>query len=124
MLAALVVLTISETGRGAWRLRLAIPMSAITALVGSAGTRGGPRSAAGIPARPHDAPFCGLPLMLSAVIVDVAMPISAVSRLEVGQVLSVPIARNVPLRVGGLTIGHGSIGAVDDRVAIQFNQLS
>lgn len=121
---ALVVLTISETGRGAWRLRLAIPMSAIAALTGSAGTRSGPRSTASAPASPHDAPFDVLPLMLSAVIVDVAMPISAVSRLEVGQVLSVPIARNVPLRIGDLTLGHGSIGAVDDRVAIQFTHLS
>jgi flagellar motor switch protein FliM len=121
---ALLVLTISETGRGAWRLRLAIPMSAIAGLIGLDGKRSGPRPGSASPASPTDEPFSGLPLMLSAVIVDVAMPISAVSRLEVGQVLLVPIARNVPLRVGGLTIGHGSIGAVDDRVAIQFNQLS
>jgi flagellar motor switch protein FliM len=120
---ALMVLTVSENGRGAWRLRLAIPMGAIAALMGLDGKRSGPRPGSAGPASPHDAPFNAVPLMLSAVIVDVAMPISAVSRLEVGQVLTVPIARNVPLRVGGLTIGHGSIGAVDDRVAIQFTQL-
>ncbi len=121
---ALLELTISETGRGAWRLRLAIPIGAIAALLGLDGKRGGFQSAVGEPANPHEAPFCAVPLLLSAVIVDVAMPITAVSRLEVGQVLTVPIARNVPLRIGDLTIGHGSIGAVDDRVAIQFTQLS
>jgi flagellar motor switch protein FliM len=121
---ALLVLTISETGRGAWRLHLAIPMTAIAALIGLVGPRGGARPHSASPTNPYDAPFNALPLMLSAVIVDVAMPISAVSMLQVGQVLSVPIARNVPLRVSGLTIGHGSIGAVDDRVAIQFTQLS
>ena len=128
---ALMVLTICETGRGAWRLRIAIPMAALPDLIGigkpsrghSRDPSGGPPMTAR-PASPHDAPFSTLPLLLSAVIVDVAMPISAVSMLEVGQVLAVPIARNVPLRIGGLMIGHGSIGAVDDRVAIQFNQLS
>jgi len=117
---ALLVLTVCETGRGAWRLRLAIPLGALAALLGPSN----PRAAATGPASPHDAPFDALPLMLSAVIVDVAMPIAAVSRLELGQVLAVPIARSVPLRIGALTIGHGAIGAVDDRVAIQFTQLS
>jgi flagellar motor switch protein FliM len=30
----------------------------------------------------------------------------------------------VPLRVAGRTVAHGSIGAVDDRVAVQITQLS
>jgi flagellar motor switch protein FliM len=118
-----MVLTICEKGRSAWRLRVAIPMAALPEFIGLGEPRRGP-SVIARQGSPHDAPFSTLPLLLSAVIVDVAMPISAVSMLEIGQVLAVPIARNVPLRIGGLTIGHGSIGAVDDRVAIQFNQLS
>jgi flagellar motor switch protein FliM len=57
-------------------------------------------------------------------LVDVALPLSAISRLEIGQVLAVPVARMVPLRVAGRTVAHGSIGAVDDRVAVQITQLS
>jgi flagellar motor switch protein FliM len=37
-------------------------------------------------------------------------------------VLPVSVARAVPLRVGETTIAHGSVGAVDERVAVQITQ--
>ena len=49
------------------------------------------------------APFADLPLPLSAVLVDMAVPFATLSRLAVGQVLPVSVARNVPLRVGEQT---------------------
>ena len=56
--------------------------------------------------------------------VDVALPLSTISSLEVGQILSLPIARNIPVRVGKRTIAHGTLGSVDDRVAIQITNPS
>jgi flagellar motor switch protein FliM len=32
------------------------------------------------------------------------------------------VARNVPLRIGTRTIAHGTIGALDERVAVQITQ--
>ena len=51
-----------------------------------------------------------------------AIPLTALSRLTPGQVLPVTIARSVPLRIGSATIAHGTIGALDERVAVQITQ--
>jgi flagellar motor switch protein FliM len=58
--------------------------------------------------------------MVSAVLVDIRLPLAAISALEVGQILPVPVARAVPVRVGGQTIAHGTVGALDDRLAVQL----
>ena len=50
------------------------------------------------------------------------IPFSVIAGLEVGQVLPVAVARQVPLRVGAATVAHGIVGAVDDRVAVQITR--
>ncbi len=123
--APLAVLTfaIREGARPAWTLRLGFPMAALADLVGTARPAAKPKTPAA-PASPLDTPFADMPLSLRAVLVDVALPLTTLSALEVGQVLAVSIARSVPLRVGEALVGHGSIGAVDDRVALQLTQLA
>lgn len=66
--------------------------------------------------------FGDVPLTLNAVLVDMRMALSALSDLRPGQVMPVSVARSVPLRVGDSTIAHGTIGALDDRVALQLTQ--
>ena len=73
-------------------------------------------------ADPHAAPFSAMPLPLTARLVDMAMPLSRLSRLSVGDVLPVAVARQVPLHLGGKTIARGTIGAMDDRVAVQLTE--
>lgn len=120
---AVLTLSIAEGGRAPWRMRLALPFPILADLfTGTDRPAGRPRRAR--PADPLAAPYADLPLPVSAVLVDVALPLSVLSTLEVGQILAVPIARSIPLRVAGRTVAHGSIGAVDDRVAVQLTQLS
>ena len=119
---AVLAITVREGARGAWTLRIALPIDALAELTGFAASRSAPSHRA--PASPHDAPFTELPLTVRAVLVDIALPLSALTSLEVGHVLTVPVARNVPLHIAERVIGHGTIGAVDDRVAIQLTQLS
>lgn len=121
--APLAVLTFSirEGARPAWTLRLGFPMASLADFVGPARTAAAPK-ARPAPASPHDAPFADMPLTLSAVLVDVPLPLSTLTALEVGQVLAVPVARRVPLRIGDTLVAHGTIGAVDDRVALQLTQ--
>jgi flagellar motor switch protein FliM len=123
--AALAVLTFSirEGARPAWTLRLGFPMAALADLTGAARPAPAPRHDAA-PASALDQPFAELPLTVRAVLVDVPLPLSTLSALEVGQVLAVPVARSVPLRIGEALVGHGTIGAVDDRVALQLTQLA
>lgn len=120
---AVLTFTIREGARPAWTLRLGFPMAALADLTGAARPVPKPVRAA-TPADPLEPPFADMPLTLRAVLVDVPLPLATLSALEVGQVLAVPVARNVPLRIGECLVGLGTVGAVDDRVALQLTQLA
>jgi flagellar motor switch protein FliM len=115
-------LTITEPSGSTWTLSLAIPLVALGEL-GDRTTQLAPKLQQDrAPANPAEDPYGAMPLTVRAVLVDMAMPVSVLSQLAPGQVLPVTIARNVPLRVGGTTIAHGTIGALDERVAVQITQ--
>lgn len=114
---------VNEQGRMPWAISLAFPAETLAQVFAHGETTRPPRKPRG-PASPTQAPFADLPIAVTAVLVDMHLPLSIVSALEVGQVLSVPIARSVPLLVGGKPCAHGTIGALDDRVAVQISQLS
>jgi flagellar motor switch protein FliM len=119
-LAALEV-AVTERERAGWSLHLAFPLAALPVLTGIT-PQPGPDTGRPAPANPDDEPFAAMPLPLSAVLIDTRLPLQVVSRLEPGQVLNLPIARLVPLMIGERTIAHGTIGAIDDRVAIQITR--
>lgn len=124
---ALAVLSfkIEEAGRAAWTIDIAFPLSTLEMLFGVGGgskdqqspsVRREPRTP-----DPFAEPFATMPLQLSAVLVDMALPLSALADLEPGQVLPVMVARRVPLRIGEVTLAHGSVGEADERIAIQIH---
>lgn len=122
---ALLSLDVEEPGGDGWSITLAAPLAVLEALfgkpAGAAATPGKP-SARPAPRQPGEAPFADLPLTVSAVLVDMAMPVSALSGLKAGDIIPVAVARNVPLMVGETCIARGTIGACDDRVAVQVTQ--
>ncbi len=65
-----------------------------------------------------------MPFDLVAVVAETNMPLSKVSALKPGDIVPLPIARQVPLRVGERTLAHGSVGSLDDRVALRISALS
>ena len=113
-----------EQGRMPWSIALAFPIETLAQVFAHGETTTRPARPLRGPALPTQAPFADLPIEVTAVLVDMRLPLATVSTLEVGQILPVPIARSVPLIVGGKPCAHGSIGALDDRVAIQISQLS
>lgn len=116
---ALLPIEAAQAGGVTWTVTIAAPLEALEALFGQGEATTPPRP------RRHDPaaePFGALPLPLSAVLVDMRIPVSALSELRPGQVLPVSVARSVPLRAGETTIGHGTVGALDDRVALQLTQ--
>lgn len=116
-------LTVAEQGRPEWTIVLALPLTTLASLLGHPERAPSARRVPG-PADPHAAPFRDMPLPMRAVMAEVDLSVAVVSALRVGQVLPVSIARIVPLRVGDRTLAHGTVGAVDDRVAIQITRLS
>lgn len=120
---ASLLLNVVEQGRMPWAISIAFPLDTLGVMFAHGDTRRPARAPRG-PASPTDAPFADLPVELAAVLVDMKLPLAAVSALRVGQILPVPIARNVPIKVGGKTYACGTVGALEDRVAIQITQLS
>ena len=120
----IAALEIKEADGPPWSIIVALPTAALPALFGLASAAPAIARAA---RRPQDqalaTPFADLPLTLSARIVDMVLPFAKVAALTPGQILPVTVARHVPLRVGDTTLAHGTIGAVDDCVALQLTTV-
>lgn len=113
--------TVMTDAAAQWQMRLALSEQATPALLGTG--RSARHSRAPRAADPAAEPFAGLELPLSAVLVDMALPIGTVSALRTGQVLPIAVARAVPLRIGARIIAYGAVGQQDERVALQITQL-
>lgn len=118
---AVLVLTIAQAQGADWRLTLALPLALLPRLLGD---HVPPAPSAPRSADPAAAPFAAVPLPLSATLVEMKLPLAAVSRLEVGAVLPVAVARAVPLAIGGKVVARGTVGAQDDRVALKLTQIA
>lgn len=118
---AVLPLDIEEPGMAAWPVTLALPLAALSALFGH-GERAPAARAPRAPAHPADEPYADVPMQVTAAIVDMRMPFAALSNLKAGDVIPVAVARSVPLAIGDRVIARGTIGAMDDRVAIQVTQ--
>ncbi|MFM5885121.1 MAG: FliM/FliN family flagellar motor C-terminal domain-containing protein [Novosphingobium sp.] len=118
----LVALTLElrQDAAAPWSLTLALPLALLPKVLGPGESAAAPRGQA----NPAAAPFAGLPLPLSAVLVDMAVPLHTLSTLAVGSLLPVAVARAVPIRVGDAVIARGSVGAQDDRIAVRLTQIA
>ena len=119
---AVLSIDVAEAGGGAWQMTLAIPHATLPALLEGRKRTETSGAEADFERDPLAAPFGDMPLTVSAVLVDMALPVSALSRLAPGQVLPVTVARSIPLRIGDRTVAHGAIGALDECVAVQITQ--
>ena len=116
---ALAVLSfeVHESGGKPLKLVLATKVDSLAALLPSTEVR---RRAPDRKAGPFDDPFAEITLTLEAVLTEMRIPLSRIIALEPGQTLAIPVARAVPLRIGGTVVARGTIGELDDRVALQI----
>ncbi len=120
---AMQTIEVLEGLRSPWKLVIALPLAALPDLLGH-GERVPARPRSPRAADPAAAPFADMPLPLSALLVDMKVPLAAVSALEPGMVLPVAVARAVPIHAGGTVIAHGTVGAQDDRVAVKLTRIA
>src|SRR5262249_3318396 len=116
-----LTLEVDDPGRTPWKVTLAFPQTVLAKLLDE-GERPVLKSVRGARQQPNptDEPFGAVELTVSAVLVDMRIGFAELSKLQPGQILPVAVARSVPLKVGSKTIAHGTIGAMDDRVAVQI----
>lgn len=108
---------IIERGAKPMKLALAVKAEALTMLLPPTETR------KRVPERksgPLDEPFGEIALTLEAVLTEMRIPLSRIAALEPGQTLAIPVARAVPLRIGGTVVARGTVGELEDRVALQI----
>lgn len=119
--ATVAVGSTKNAGASAWTVRLALCQSMIAEIVGTRAAS--PATGRTIGARGLDgSAIAEVDLPLRAVLVDVPMSIAQLASLTPGSVIPVAVNRNVPLLTGNLTIAHGCVGELDDRVALQLTQ--
>jgi flagellar motor switch protein FliM len=113
------VLTVSEDAGPAWSIRLSIAPEAFAVLF-AAKPRPVPTAA---PRDPQAAPFAELPLELNAVVAEFSLPLARLSGLKCGDTIPLVLSREVPLKVLETTIAYGSVGAADERAALQLTRV-
>lgn len=116
---ALVSFEVADGGARPLTMRLAAPAAELAAILPAARPH---RRAPRRPVDPLDGPFSEITLTLEAVLTEMRMPLSRLATLAPGQTLMIPVARAVPLRVGGKVVARGTVGELDDRVALQITQ--
>jgi flagellar motor switch protein FliM len=116
-----LVLVVEEDGCEPWMLSLAFPHSSLASAV-SGRLPSRKADIARIVADPLDEPYASLPVELTATLVDMKIGFSRLAELQPGDVIPVAIARSVPIRAGGRTIASGTVGELDDQVAIRITQ--
>ncbi len=113
---------VSFGGPDAWSVRLTMAADHL-ALLGLGDDEDAPRPARSSHdhgAGPAGQAFGTIPLTLRATLVDMRVPLARIAALRPGDVLPISVARQVPLAIGAATIAHGTVGEIDDRVALQI----
>lgn len=117
-----IELSVAQDDHAAWTITLSASLPDLRRLVGrhlqSAGQDGVVHAAND----PMAAPFGEVSLRARAVLAQLPISLARASALTPGDIIPLAIAREVPLQIGGLTIGLGTIGALDDRVALQITR--
>lgn len=113
-------LRIDEAEREPWRICIAMGLNDVyklTELSAEALSEPAPERPANDPTA---APFCDIMFPAKAVLAEMPISLSKLASLSEGDVIPLAIARQVPLKIDGLTIAHGLVGAKDDCLALQI----
>lgn len=108
-----------------WRCLLAVAEERMQRLLPTPGRSRAPGGAR-IPRQPADplaAPFAGVPLPLQVVLAEIDLSLARLQTLAPGEMLPLAISRQVPLMLGETLIAHGSIGTLEDRMAVRLTRF-
>lgn len=65
-------------------------------------------------------PFASLPLPLVAVLAEITLPVRRIFALKPGDLIAMPMPRDVPLRLAGKQIARGQAGTADGQLALRI----
>lgn len=119
--AVLFTLRLADARGRDWRMMLALAAARLDDLLPAPGTD----QPSGLPVERRDpaAQFGAIPLSLCAVLAEFDLTLGQLDRLAPGDTFPIPMPRHVPLRVGEALVAHGSIGTLDERLALCLTQV-
>jgi flagellar motor switch/type III secretory pathway protein FliN len=116
-------MTIQQDGHEDWSFRFAAPLAAIADLCMEPSDAADPVPRS-LTETAREQAFAALPLPLTAVLAETRLPLARLAELRPGDLIPLPFQREVPLRIGRDTIAHGSLGTLDDRIALQLTRIA
>lgn len=116
-------LRLSDARGHEWRILLALAAERLDALLPAPGTAPLAAAVSGRAQRDPAAQFGGIPLSLCAVLAQFEITLGQLERLTPGDTFPLPAPRNVPLKLGETLVAHGSIGTLDDHLAVCLTQV-
>ena len=117
-----LTLVVEEGDCKPWQLTFAFPADTLDEIFGKDEQPRAPGSGHKGHSDPGGETFGDIPLTVCATLVDMRIPFSSLSTLQVGQVLPVAVARSIPISIGDKVVAHGTVGEMDDRVAVQVTK--
>ncbi|MBV7258933.1 flagellar motor switch protein FliM [Erythrobacter crassostreae] len=106
-----------------WDALIAVPDETLDALLPGAKTVKSDRPAASPEQAARTAPFSGIPLGLGAVLAEFELSLNRLDDLAPGDQIPLSVARDIPLRLGDEIIAHGSLGSLEDRMAVRITRF-
>ncbi len=102
-----------------WTAVLAMPADRLDSLLPGLGSAGAasPRS---VSAHAKEIAFGAIPLPLEAVLAEFDLPLARLERLLPGDCIALSVVRDIPLRIGAQTVARGSLGTMEDRMALRL----
>ncbi|MCL4672924.1 MAG: FliM/FliN family flagellar motor switch protein [Sphingomonadaceae bacterium] len=116
-------MTIEQQDSDPWNLSVAVDEEGLRALLEQRAA-GGPAKSASYSPDPHAAAFGTIPLALSAIVAELHLPLARLAELKPGSTIPFAPRREVPLLVGGQIFATGTVGTLDERVALRLGRIS
>lgn len=114
----------TQDGFDVWKLRLAVLESVLPAIVAGSDTGSQQYEPRPFLEAAADAPFEGVPMPVTAVLAETRLSLTRLANLKPGDLLPFAPRREIQLRIGAQPIAYGSIGTLDERVALQLTRIA
>ena len=106
-----------------WSAVLAVASDRLDALLPGSGPARSISQNKRIPSDGTTGAFAAIPLPLEAVLGEIHMSLGRLERLAPGDEIPLAIPRELPLRVGEETLAHGTLGTLENRMALRVTRL-
>ncbi|MEM7665635.1 MAG: FliM/FliN family flagellar motor C-terminal domain-containing protein [Pseudomonadota bacterium] len=118
---ALFVIELTAENGASWKSLLAMPADRLDGMLPGLGAAKSSGSAA---QASHSGAFDTIPLPLEAVLAEFNLSLGKLDQLAPGDEIALTVPREIPLRTGSTMLAHGSVGTLEDRMAVRLTRIS